>query len=349
MILKKTTLHNSPMTLNQGSFVIDIETTGFSARYAAIYLMGIAYEDDGKYIVEQWFCEKESDEYELLFRFNRLLEDNPTLYHYNGDGFDLPFIKKRMALFGISCNAYQSVDLLKLVRPFKKSLGMEDLKLKTVEAFFGYDRVDPYNGGDLIEVYQTYLNTQDEHLKDTLLLHNYEDLVGLLDVLSHIPLFRLLEDFHRESVPIKLDYSTLENGHYEAHFKIDLYTDVTLSHHPYTLSLKHGTAVFKVPVNVDEMYYFFPDYKNYIYLINEGYAVHKSIGRFVAKEHRANATKETAYVKKEGFFLPASKRYGLPVPLYYRDSVQKNAFVSVEDLFGIDGFAVYIGALLSEI
>ena len=349
MLITKNTLTGIRLTLHDKDLIFDIETTGFSAKYATIYMIGLAYPQGDSYLVEQWFCEKPSDEYELLFKFNRRLEEVGCLYHYNGDGFDLPFIKKRMALYGMECVPYQSRDLLKIARPFKRVLGLEDLKLKTIEASFGYDRKDPFNGGDLIVVYKAYLEEADEKLAEALIRHNYEDLLGLMDVLHHMPLFCMLEDLREGRLPIELISSTLEDGFYVGSFLLPAEGNISYENGIFSLEISDKSARVRIKVIADSLYYFFPDYQNYIYLVNEDYAVHKSIGKFVAKDHRKNATKETAYVKKEGYFLPAFKKYALPVPLYYLDTKQKEGYAAIEDLVTYDHFGTYIAAILSDI
>lgn len=349
MIVSKNHLHNKDLALDPNSYIIDIETTGFSPKFAAIYMIGLVYEHKGQLISEQWLSEKESDEYEMLYKFNQRLSECPTLYHYNGDQFDMPFIKKRMANYRITCADYESYDLLKVVRPFKKRLKLDNLKLKSIEAYFGYDREDPFSGGDLIEVYKAYQDKQDKELEQTLLLHNYEDLLGLMAVMAQDPLFRLLDTFRQGNFEPRLHYSTIENNHYEARFKVTLPSQYQLHHPIYDLRLGPNEASLKLPVIIGDLYHFFPDPKNYYFLVNEGYAIHKSVGQFVAKDHRTQATKSTAYVKKDGFYLPATKRHPLPVPLYYMDTDQKNCYVSVEDLVETNSFEDYIQSLLMQL
>jgi hypothetical protein len=50
--------------------------------------------------------------------------------------------------------------------------------------------------------------------------------------------------------------------------------------------------------------FFFPDPENYYYLPAEDRAIHRSVAEFVAKAHRKKATKQTAYERCEGLFLP---------------------------------------------
>ena len=50
--------------------------------------------------------------------------------------------------------------------------------------------------------------------------------------------------------------------------------------------------------------FYFPDPENYYYLPAEDRAIHRSVAEFVAKAHRKKATKQTAYERCEGLFLP---------------------------------------------
>lgn len=53
-----------------------------------------------------------------------------------------------------------------------------------------------------------------------------------------------------------------------------------------------------------ELKTFFKDYKDYYYLPAEDYAIHKSVGEFVDRSARKQATAHTAYIKKAGTFIP---------------------------------------------
>ena len=350
MIVTKTPIPKGFLQLNPGDYIIDIETTGFSAKFAAIYMIGFICFEDGQLTAQQWLAEKESDEYEMLFKLAALMEHQPLMCHYNGDQFDMPFIRQRMELYGMTLPGYRSLDFMKLARPYKKALGLDNLKLKTIEAYFGYERDDPYTGGDLIKVYKTYLQNKDRALQQMLLLHNYEDLLGLRDVMSHLPLFQLLDSFKEQAVNPDLHSSSIENGLYSAKFMTELKQgSYKLENEHFKLSLKDGEAIFTTDTTVSEMYYFFPDPKNYYYLPNEDYAVHKSLGQFVAKDHRLQATKANAYVKKDGFFLPCGNPRQAPFPLYFPDPDSKEAYVAVEDLMETDSFQLYIQWLLKQL
>ena len=167
----------------------DIETTGLSARSAGLYLIGVLTYTDKKWTLLQFFCEDVADEPAVLQAFFALLRTKKTLISYNGDGFDIPFLRHMLEQYGLpySFDAVESFDLFKKFRPLKRLLNLPDLKLKSCERFLGIDREDRFTGGELIEVYFEWQKTKVPALLDTLLLHNAEDIANLPNLL---PLLR---------------------------------------------------------------------------------------------------------------------------------------------------------------
>ena len=163
----------------------DIETTGFSGDYASVYLIGCVWHDGNTWILTQYFAETRDAEEEVLDAFFALLRTKRILVHFNGDGFDIPFLTKRCVFYKKNWNfeAVESFDIYKKIRPLKKLLGLENLKQKSIEQFLGISREDKYNGGQLIEVYGEYLQTHSELLKHLLILHNEDDLKGMPQIL----------------------------------------------------------------------------------------------------------------------------------------------------------------------
>lgn len=197
----------------------DIETTGLSARSAGLYLIGILTYTDKNWTLLQYFCEDVADEPAVLQAFFELLRTKKILISYNGDGFDIPFLRHMVEQYGLrtprphhstalhdradcpatdgsaiadarplySFDTVESFDLFKKFRPLKRLLGLPDLKLKSCERFLGIDREDRFTGGELIEVYFEWQKTKAPALLDTLLLHNAEDIANLPNLL---PLLR---------------------------------------------------------------------------------------------------------------------------------------------------------------
>ncbi len=262
-----------------------------------------------------------------------------------------------MALYKLELTPHKSIDFLSIIRPFRKTLGLDNIKLKTVEKYFAYDREDPFTGKELIDLYGRWLETKEKPLFKTLLLHNYEDLLGLAKVLSQMNLFKALGDLKQGLIDIKLVTSSLENGKYIGTFALNqslennlvMANDLVIKNELFGLDIQNGIATVTVTCIADTLKLFLEPTSDYYYLPNEDYAVHKSIGKFVNKDHRIKATRSNCYIKKEDFFLPGYRHFELPIHLYYHDSKEALGHYSVSDLVETSLFERYIVKLLSLI
>ncbi|MBQ7615197.1 MAG: ribonuclease H-like domain-containing protein [Butyrivibrio sp.] len=164
---------------------IDIETTGLSPRNSELYLIGTGHFKDGKWLISQFFAENTSQEEQALSAFSDFSRSFKKLVHFNGDRFDIPFLKAKYEEHMLSdpFENMESFDLYKHVKPYKTQLGLADGKQKTVETFLGIDREDKYDGGKLIAVYKDYEESGSDELLQLLLLHNFEDVKGMLKLL----------------------------------------------------------------------------------------------------------------------------------------------------------------------
>lgn len=170
----------------------DIETTGFSGDTSSLYLIGCIFYDKtaGNWQMIQWFADTPDSEPDMLAAFFTLLKPGSTLVHFNGDMFDIPYLLKRCGRYHLpySFSQITSVDIYRKIRPYKKLLGLDSLKQKSIEQFLGICRTDRCSGGQLIQVYEDYLVSRDRFLYDMLILHNEEDLKGMsliLPILSY--------------------------------------------------------------------------------------------------------------------------------------------------------------------
>ena len=73
----------------------DIETTGLSSKKDMVYLIGCTYLRGGSWHMKQWFADSLEAEAELLLHFFLFASRFSLLIHFNGDSFDLPFLKER--------------------------------------------------------------------------------------------------------------------------------------------------------------------------------------------------------------------------------------------------------------
>ncbi len=317
----------------------DIETTGLSTKNAALYLIGLVSYEDGAWTLTQFFAENMFEEADLLAAFFDMLNTKKKLgrlflFSYNGDGFDIPFIKNciRQYRLNYDFSGIVSVDLIKLIRPYKKLLGLSDCKLKTVEKLCGIFREDKYNGGELIYVYEEYLRlaavSEDSceytdmnlKLKDkllyTLLLHNAEDIADMPFIMGILGYEALMKG------AFSITGSGISDGCWDirARLEIALPEGIYAEGSGITVSIgEEDKHLLNIAVQLfnGELKYFFADYKNYYYLPAEDYAIHKSVGEYVDRKARKQATARTCYQKSSGVFVPQYE----PViaPVFYTD------------------------------
>ena len=129
----------------------DIETTGFSPRNTSLYLIGAVCFLDEHWTFLQWFAETPSEECEILNAFLAFCRSFRAVVHFNGDGFDIPYLLFKAEKYTLSdtLSSMQSIDLYRLTRPYKKYLKLTHINQKSLESFLGIEREDRYNGGEV--------------------------------------------------------------------------------------------------------------------------------------------------------------------------------------------------------
>lgn len=295
----------------ENTFLLDIETTGFSPKNSIIYLIGGAYFKDDKWHIIQWFATLPEEEKEILEAFWRFLNNFNNIIHFNGNTFDLPFIQGRTEFWGFLENFddYEGIDIYKRIYPCRHFLQLPNCKLKSIEAFLGINREDTYSGGELISIYHAYVNSKEEEKERMLLLHNKDDIKGMLEILpilTYCDLFNLPV----RTTKVQSNYYTDLNGRkkQELILRLKLITPVPVpvSYHANDcyVSLEGNKGALRVPVYTEELKFFYDNYKEYFYLPMEDMAIHKSVASFVDKNHRTAATKANCYTRKYSSYLP---------------------------------------------
>lgn len=354
----------------------DIETTGFSANTAYLYLIGCMHYKDNCWQITQWLADDMNSEQPILEAFFHMLKSHKRLVHFNGTGFDIPFIlqKCRKYNMGLSFDQIESYDIYKKILKLKKLLPLPNYKLKTVEKFVGINRTDTFGGEELIQIYANYLgrlqyekllqkssqnksstesntgnsitrierdntkNLSSLELSEIILLHNFEDVKGLIrvaDMLFYLDIFdncplqgvsykeepaqenTLSAQTHKEQLPSLLCiHSVLP---FNLPQPVTLHTPLPGIGTPDTEN-QNSTALFsvkfilkdnqlslKLPVYNGELKYYFENYRDYYYLPKEDTAIHKSIAQYVDKEFKVKAKPANCYNKKKGRFLPQTE------------------------------------------
>lgn len=286
----------------------DIETTGFSGDTSQLYLIGCTYHDGFGWKMIQWFADTRQAERELLTAFFTFMERFRYLVHFNGDGFDIPYLLKCCKRLGLPYNfdAIESIDIYKKIRPYRHLLGLESMKQKAIESFLGIRRTDTYSGGELISFYKDYLKTCDETAYDLLILHNEDDLKGMpkiLPILNYPDLFSADWDLTSQELCQKEDGSSFLHLCFETPVTIPV--PLSFEQNIFSLEAEENHISCMIALYQGTLKYFYPNYKDYYYLPFEDTAIHKSVGEYVDRSARKKATARTCYTKKEGFFLPS--------------------------------------------
>lgn len=323
----------APRSADPGHLFFDIETTGLSADRAMVYLIGCAWFSEGCWHLKQWFADTREAEKDLLKAFSSHTDAFHTLVHYNGDGFDIPFLTKRFEKLRLPSpfSRLQSQDLYRQVKPLRKLLGLCDLKLKSLERFLRIEREDKFTGGQLIELYDVYLGTRDPKLERFLMLHNEEDIVNMPALLPILD--------YRSWCESGFTFTELRTETYrsfdgqtgqEAFLKFQSTASVPhpfTSHHPSGAVLAAGgpTVTLRLPLLQERLKHFYPNYRDYYYLPMEDRAIHKSVGEFVDKAYRIKATPANCFIARDGLFLPLAEP-GLS-PAFRRDVKSKDYYL----------------------
>ena len=334
----------------------DIETTGFSGDSSSLYLIGCVFYRDHSWNLIQWFADRADAEEEMLEAFFYFLKNFKILIHFNGDGFDIPYLLKCCRRLDLPYNfdRIKSVDIYKKIKPYRKLLGLENMKQKSIEQFLGVARDDKYNGGQLIEVYREYLMTHESFLFDLLILHNEDDLKGMPSILPILSYADMMEaPFSLESQQL-FTYDDMAGNacpFLSLTLKSPCAIPVPLEYDsaPVSLELSRDTLACNIALFQGELKYFYSNYKDYYYLPMEDTAIHKSVGEYVDRDARAKATARTCYTKKQGLFLP---QFGcLWSPVLMREYKASLTYAEYEpEMLSPDGMAdAYAKQILSYV
>ncbi|MDO4521528.1 MAG: ribonuclease H-like domain-containing protein [Eubacteriales bacterium] len=330
-----------------GMLFFDIETTGFTASTSSLYLIGaVSWVGDG-WVVTQWLAEHPQEEAMILAEFLAFAKPFTQLIHFNGDRFDIPYLQEKSRYYQLSdsLSTILSRDLYRMIRPLKTLLKLPALNQRALEEYLGIFREDPYTGGELIRVYEDYVKHPTDQALHDLLLHNLNDLEGMLSIL-----------------PI-LSYQAVQNGDFRVATAqivgdsvivrawLPLMLPQTFSYrteHMY-LTGSQDQLAFEIYGIHDTLKYFFPDYKNYYYLPMEDMAIHKSVAAYVDKEHREPAKASTCYNRKKGFYLPQPE--AIYTPVFRRDYHDRQMYFACKQEFVEDTAQMhdYLMQLIEEI
>lgn len=324
-----------PHCRNEKIILFDIETTGFSRYQSYLYLIGCVYFKDNTWILHQFFSESPKDEIALLMNFFQLCNSFEYIIHFNGNTFDIPYLEEKASTLNIisPLKKLKSIDILKDIRPFQNIFGLQNCRLKTIEYFLKINRLDTYAGGELIGQYYDYLKSKNESLKNNLLLHNEEDLYGLIEIFKIYDYISFIKQITQPNFITDVQCTDLSKD--KLIFAIEVSNNsplsLTLKNENWTCNIyeKKSLIRFEILLLNTTLYHYFQNYKEYYYIPELDEAIHKSVGSFLPKEKRKPASASNCYIKKTGLFLQIMTD-NINLPIFRENISSKKKYIHIE-------------------
>jgi uncharacterized protein YprB with RNaseH-like and TPR domain len=164
--------------------IIDIETLGLSE--SPIVLLGIARPGKKFVCISQFLLRDIQDEPGAIWALVSQLEPNASLITFNGRSFDIPYIKQRLAYYGMNASlSNPHFDVLHFTRRALRNK-LADCRLETVEKYLGIVREINIPGALVPHFYDTYLRTRNVGPLVAIVEHNKQDLITLVNLFSRL-------------------------------------------------------------------------------------------------------------------------------------------------------------------
>ncbi len=287
--------------LKESDLFFDIESTGLSKTYHSIYLIGCMYLEHNELVLRQYFCEDTSEEKSVLEEFTKFANRFDSFISFNGERFDIPFLEEKIIKYGLFSpfKEKSSIDLYKISKKYQHILKISNLKQKSIEAVLGCNRADLYSGGELIQTYFEFVKTRKDTLFQDLMLHNYDDMLGMSYLVSLLTLESLntaLADVNAELIQ-NIDYDGNNRLQLIIKGKLPLSFTTTLSYsfNDYYLLLSPNGFQICVTAHDGKIKVPYSDYKNYVYILSEDMAIPKALSAGVSKDNIQKCTRENCY------------------------------------------------------
>ena len=328
--------------------LFDIETTGLKKETTQLYMIGCAWMEQGRWLIRQWLTQCAADEYDVLEDFLAFAAGFTMLVHFNGDRFDIPYLNYKCDYYMTSrdLSGLSSFDIYARSRVARNLIGGGSMSQKAVEEFLGIHREDQMNGGLLIPVYYDYEKTGDEEKKALLLLHNFDDLQGMIKILPILTYARIFQgDFSFEGLQ-QLEDTILITFRLQQAVPVSACVSMHLARNEKLTICENAdgpgsSPLVQICVREDRLLISFrlihtigclplTPVSDYYYLPEEDMVIHKDLAQFLDRSRRTRATSKNCYAKKQGdFFFQPLPRW---LPQFCLEGSRKPLYSSREDL-----------------
>ena len=178
-------LYSSCFSPDENYLFLDIETLGLKS--VPLILIGVASVESKNIVVDQYLLRDLEEEGAALEAFLSHVDEDTVFVSFNGQTFDIPYIKERMRYHGIKQNLQRHhLDLLHFSRRTWKDQ-LPNCKLQTLEKhLFNFEREDDVPSSMVPSFYKTYDETGNIGPLIPIVEHNREDVVTLARILSRL-------------------------------------------------------------------------------------------------------------------------------------------------------------------
>ncbi len=178
-------LYSSCFSSNDNFLFMDIETLGLKS--VPLILIGVSRFENKKITVEQFLLRDLDDEVSALEAFNSTVDEDTIFVSFNGQTFDIPYIKDRLNHHQIKTDLQRNhLDLMHFSRRAWKN-HLPNCKLQTIEKhLFDFEREDDVPSSMVPSFYKTYLETGNIGTLIPIVEHNKEDVITLARILSRL-------------------------------------------------------------------------------------------------------------------------------------------------------------------
>ncbi len=178
-------LYSSCFSSDNNFLFMDIETLGLKG--VPLILIGVSRFENKKITVDQFLLRDLKDEVSALEAFNSTVDEDTIFVSFNGQTFDIPYIKDRLSFHHIKTDLQRNhLDLMHFSRRAWKN-HLPNCKLQTIEKhLFDFEREDDVPSSMVPSFYKTYLETGNIGTLIPIVEHNREDVITLARILSRL-------------------------------------------------------------------------------------------------------------------------------------------------------------------
>ena len=299
-------LFDNSISIQPHELLLDIETTGLSPEVSTVFMIGCGFSKNEKLHTIHWMADDLTLESEqsVLRSFSEWIhkylssQNSLTFITFNGKQFDIPFLKSRFEQCSIPWPMILNddsilIDYYRIALRTKHLWPVPNLKLHSLASWLGYKQQKTPSGRQLIKSYHNYIKEKDPAVLNLLFLHNKQDLEALVHITSIQYYFDVFEG-HYDVLSLKYD-DTHTRISIDMNIEQPLPSTIEFERFGFHILMSENHVHLDIPVYDQGLRFYYSDYKNYIYLTNEDYALHKSMATYIDKSQWVKANTENCY------------------------------------------------------